>query len=63
MSNDRSVMKLLIVTQIFTLLFLIFMPTLLRLLSGTLGKTLFAALTILAVGLSIALRHALKQLE
>jgi uncharacterized membrane protein len=56
-------MRLLILCQVFTLFFLIFLPILTHMLSERGGKVLYALLAIVAIGLALALRQALDALE
>lgn len=58
MNPNKPLLKLLIVTQIFSLLFMLCLPTLLRLLPSLLGKGLYALFVIISVGLVLALRYA-----
>lgn len=62
-SNPKHAVRLLIVCQVFTLLFLIFMPVLVRMLSEGGGKVLYALLAITAIGLALALRQVLSSME
>jgi len=58
MNPNRMLLRLLIAGQIFCLFFLIFLPVLLRLLDGALGKILYAVLSVSAIALALALRYA-----
>lgn len=63
MNFHKSPLRLIMVTQVFCLFFLILMPTLVRLLSGTLGKWLYTLMVLGALGLALALRYALDQVD
>ena len=63
MNPHKSTLKLLIVAQVFSLAFLLLMPTLIRLLHEFWGKFLYAALVVGGIGLAIALRYALNTLD
>lgn len=60
---NKNALRLLIVSQVFTLFALLFLPTLMRLLNETLGKILYSGLVVACIGLSLALRRALGGLE
>ncbi len=60
---NKSTLKLLIVSQVFCLAFLLLMPTLIRLLHGFWGQFLYAVLVVGAIGLAIALRYTLNTLD
>ena len=62
MNPNKPLLRLLTLTQIFCLLILLSMPVLIRLLSETLGKILYALLAIACVGLILALRYAFKNI-
>ncbi len=63
MNPHKSTLKLLIVSQVFCLAFLLLMPTLVRLLYGFWGKFLYAVLVVGGIGLAIALRYALNTVD
>ena len=56
---NRTIMRLVIVTEIFTLFCLMLMPAVIHMLSDLWGKALYALLVITSIGLAIALRYAL----
>lgn len=61
--NNKDALRLIIFTQIFTLFFLLFMPTLIRLLGDPWGKMLYTVLVMAAIGFALALRHAFTRLD
>ena len=63
MNPHKTLLRLLILAQVFTLFFLIFMPVLIRLLNEMWGRVLYTLLALAAIGLSLALRYALNGLE
>ncbi|OGR91830.1 MAG: hypothetical protein A2992_09050 [Elusimicrobia bacterium RIFCSPLOWO2_01_FULL_59_12] len=60
---NKTALRTLIVSQVFSLFFLIFMPVLVRLLNEAWGRVLYAFLALAAIGLALALRYALNGLE
>ncbi len=60
---NKTVLRLLVATQIFSLFFLMILPYLIRVLSGLWGKTLYGLLVITGVGLALALRYAFISLD
>jgi len=60
---NKTVLRLLILVQLFTLFVLMLMPAMVRLLSDLWGKALYALLVIVAICLALALRYALINLE
>ena len=60
---NKTVARLLILSQVFTLFFLIFMPVLIRLLNEMWGRVLYTLLALAAIGMALALRYALNGLE
>jgi hypothetical protein len=63
MNPQKAVLRLLILSQIFCLFFLLFMPTLIKILNELWGKVLYTILVIASIGLALALRYALSGLE
>ncbi len=63
MNNPKTVLRLLIICQLFTFFFLLFLPTLVRILEDGWGKALYAALACVTVGFGIALRYALNSVQ
>lgn len=63
MNPTKTALRVLILSQVFTLFFLIFMPVLVKLLNDTWGRILYTLLSLTAVGLALALRYALNGLE
>ena len=63
MNPNKAVLRLLILAQVFSLFFLIFIPVLIRLLNEMWGRVLYTLLALVAIGLSLALRYALNGLE
>ena len=63
MNPNKAVLRLLILSQVFSLFFLIFIPVLIRLLNEMWGRVLYTLLALVAIGLSLALRYALNGLE
>jgi hypothetical protein len=63
MSPHKTTLRLLIVSQVFTLFALLLMPTLVRILDGISGKIVYALLVLISVGLALALRYALASLD
>ena len=63
MNPHKNTLKLLIVSQVFCPLFLLLMPTLIRLLHDFWGKLLYAILVVAGIGLAIALRYTLDSLD
>ena len=63
MNPHKSLLRLLIVTQVFTLFALLLMPTVIRLLDEVSGKALYGLLVAVAVGLAMALRYGLASLD
>jgi hypothetical protein len=61
--TEKRILHLVIVAQVFSLLFLILMPVLIGILNDRWGKLLYCILVIGAVGLAMALRHALSDTE
>jgi hypothetical protein len=59
----KTILRLLIFTQVFTLFFLIFMPILVRLLNETWGRVLYLFLALVTIGLALALRYALNGVD
>jgi hypothetical protein len=59
----KTILRLLIFTQVFILFFLIFMPILIRMLSETWGRVLYLLLALVTIGLALALRYALSGVE
>jgi hypothetical protein len=60
---NRSLVRLIVWIQIFTLFFLMMMPSLIRWLGGMWGKILYALMVIIGIGFALALRYALESLE
>jgi len=60
---NKTALRLLVLSQVFTLFFIIFIPVLIRVLSETWGRVLYTLLALVAVGLSLALRYVLNGLE
>ncbi len=60
---NKTALRVLIVSQVFTLFCLIFMPVLIRLLNEVWGRVLYTLLSLAAIGLALALRYALNRLE
>ncbi len=60
---NRSVTRLLMIVQMFCLFVLMVMPLLIRILGSFWGKLLYAAVALLCVGFSMALRYALSDLK
>ena len=60
---NKNIVRLLVLSQVFTLFFLIFMPVLIRLLNETWGRVLYTLLSLTAIGLALGLRYALNGLE
>lgn len=60
---NKTVLRTLIVSQVFTLFFLILMPVLIQLLNDAWGRVLYALLALISIGLALALRYTLNSLE
>jgi hypothetical protein len=60
---NKTILRTIIITQVFTLFSLIFMPVLIQLLSEAWGRVLYALLALVSIGLALALRYALNSLE
>jgi hypothetical protein len=60
---NKTTIRLLILSQVFTLFFLIFMPVLIRLLNDMWGRVLYTLLALGAIGMALALRYALNGLD
>jgi len=60
---NRSLLRLMVWIQMFTLFFLMVMPSLIRWLGGMWGKILYAVMVIIGIGFALALRYALASLE
>ena len=63
MNPNKAVLRVLIVSQVFTLFFLIFLPILMRALNELWGRVAYVLLSLIAIGLALALRYALVGLE
>ena len=63
MNPNKTALRVLIVSQVFTLFFLVLMPVLVRLLNDTWGRVMYTLLSLAAIGLALALRYALNSLE
>jgi hypothetical protein len=63
MNPNKTALRVLIVAQVFTLFFLIFMPVMVRMLNEMWGRVLYTLLSLVAIGLALALRYALNGLE
>lgn len=63
MNPHKTILRLIILTQVFTLFALLLMPTLIRLLDQTAGKVLYFLLVLIAAGLVMALRYALAAID
>ncbi|MFA5974660.1 MAG: hypothetical protein WC859_00650 [Elusimicrobiota bacterium] len=63
MSPNKTTLRLIIVTQVFTLFAVLLMPVLIRILDETSGMVLYALLILISVGLTLALRYALISLD
>jgi hypothetical protein len=60
---NKTVLRTLIIAQVFTLFFLIFMPVLIQVLNDAWGRVVYALLSLVCIGLALALRYALNSLE
>jgi hypothetical protein len=60
---NKAALRLLIISQVFTLFFLIFMPVLIHLLNEMWGRVIYILLALVSIGLSLALRYVLNGLE
>ena len=60
---NKTTLRLLVLSQVFTLFFLILMPVLIRLLNEMWGRVLYALLSLAAIGIALAWRYTLKSLE
>jgi hypothetical protein len=60
---NKSLLRLLVVTQIFLLFAVVFLPTLIRYLQQPLGRLVYGFLAALCMLLALLLRRALSQLE
>jgi len=60
LNPNKAALRLLILSQVFSLFFLIFMPVLIRLLNEMWGRVLYTLLALVSIGLSLALRYALN---
>jgi hypothetical protein len=60
---NKTTLRLLILSQVFTLFALILMPVLIRVLNETWGRVLYTLLALAAIGFALALRYALNSLE
>ncbi len=60
---NKTVIRTLILSQVYTLFFLILMPVLIQLLNDAWGRVLYALLAFISIGLALALRYALNSLE
>jgi len=63
MNPHKTALRLLIVTQVFALFFLMLMPAVIRWLGDPLGKALYGLLVAVSIGLALALRYALASLD
>jgi hypothetical protein len=63
MNPNKTALRVLILAQVFTLFFLIFMPVLVRVLNETWGRVVYTLLSLGCIGLALGLRYALKALE
>ena len=63
MNPTKTVLRLLIVGQVFSLFVVLLMPTLIQLLDQTSGKLLYALLVLISVGFTLALRYALRLVD
>jgi hypothetical protein len=63
LNPNKAALRLLILSQVFILFFLIFMPVLIHLLNEMWGRVIYTLLALVSIGLSLALRYALNGLE
>lgn len=63
MNPQKTILRLLIVSQVFCLFFLMFMPTLIKILHEFWGKMFYTLLVLVSIGLALALRYAFIGLE
>jgi hypothetical protein len=63
MHPHKTAIRWLILAQVFSLFFLIFMPVLIVLLNETWGRVLYTLLALVGIGLALALKYALNGLE
>ena len=62
MNASKNIFRLLILSQIFALFFLMLMPTLIKLLNDFWGKLLYTLMVLGSIGFALALRYALRSL-
>jgi hypothetical protein len=60
---NKTTLRVLIISQVFSLFFLIFMPVLVRMLNDMWGRVFYTLLSLVGIGLALALRYALNGLE
>ena len=63
MNPHKQLLRWLVKAQIFTLIVLILMPTLIHYLGDTVGKVAYTGIVVLAVGLAWTLHRLLAALE
>ena len=63
MNPHKTVLRVLVLSQVFTLFALILMPVLVKLLSDSWGRVIYTLVSLVAIGLALALRYALNGLE
>jgi hypothetical protein len=63
MNAYKPLLRLLILTQVFTLFLLLLMPVLVRFLGEVWGKVTYSIVALLCVGLALGLRYANSALD
>ena len=63
MNASKTILRLLVISQMFTLFFLMLLPTLTHFLAEPWGKLIYGICIFCAAGLALALRYTLKTLE
>ena len=63
MNPNRKVLRLLIFSQLFSFLFLVLLPSVIRLLPTRSGKMVYSVLALGAIGLGFFLRRCLDDLS
>jgi hypothetical protein len=61
--NDKSLLRLLVVTQIFVLFAIVALPTLIHYLQQPIGRLVYGLLAILCILLALLLRRKLSELD
>jgi hypothetical protein len=63
MNPHKTILRVLVLAQVFTLFMLILMPVLVKLLNDSWGRVIYTLLSLVGIGLALALRYALNGLE